>query len=66
MRKAGKIPSHIKNGSKDYKYPHDYINDYVKQQYLPDSIKDQVYYIPKDNLIENNLNKVHKERTNKK
>ena len=66
MGKAGKIPSHIKNGSKDYKYPHDYINDYVKQQYLPDSIKDQVYYIPKDNLIENNLNKVHKERTEKK
>jgi len=66
MGKAGKIPSHIKNGSKDYKYPHDYLNGYVSQQYLPDNLKDQVYYIPKDNLIENNLNKVHKERKNKK
>ena len=65
MGKAGKIPKHIKNGSADYKYPHDYLNSYVVQQYLPDSIKDQVYYIPKDNLIENNLNKVHKERTKK-
>ncbi len=27
-----------------YKYPHDYENDYVAQQYLPDSIKDKKYY----------------------
>ncbi|MBQ6840746.1 MAG: replication-associated recombination protein A [Bacilli bacterium] len=66
MGKAGKIPKHIKNGSKDYKYPHDYLNSYVEQQYLPDSLKDQIYYIPKDNLIENNLNKVHNERKKKK
>lgn len=61
--KATKIPSHIKNGSKDYKYPHNYKNNYVKQQYLPDNIKNKKYYIPGDNNIENNLNKVHKERT---
>jgi putative ATPase len=66
MGKAGKIPKHIKNGSKDYKYPHDYENSYVKQQYLPDSLKDKKYYIPKNNLIENNLNKVHRERMNNK
>ena len=62
LGKALKIPKHIVNGSKDYKYPHNYKNDYVKQQYLPDEIKDQRYYIPKNNNIENNLNKVHKER----
>ena len=66
MGKAMKIPPHIKNGSKAYKYPHNYHNDYVKQQYLPDIIKDKKYYIPKDNTIENNLNKVHKERTSEK
>ena len=66
MGKAGKIPKHIKNGSQDYKYPHDYLNSYVSQQYLPDNLKDQIYYLPKDNLIENNLNKVHKERIEKK
>ena len=66
LGKAGKIPSHIHNGSKDYLYPHNYHNDYVKQQYLPDNLKEQKYYIPKDNLIEMNLNKVHKERTKDK
>ena len=65
MGKALKIPKHIINGSKDYKYPHNYKNDYVPQQYLPDDIKDVKYYIPKDNNIENNLNKVHKERIDK-
>ncbi len=28
----------------DYKYPHAFENHYVKQQYLPDNIKDRVYY----------------------
>ena len=65
MGKAMKIPKHIVNGSKDYKYPHNYKNDYVPQQYLPDDLKNAKYYLPKDNTIENNLNKVHKERTNK-
>ncbi|MEG2039385.1 MAG: hypothetical protein RRZ73_06630, partial [Oscillospiraceae bacterium] len=27
-----------------YKYPHDYPNHYVEQQYMPDSLKDRVYY----------------------
>lgn len=31
--------------SKLYKYPHDY-GGYVEQQYLPDSLKDKVYYTP--------------------
>ena len=29
---------------KGYKYPHDYPGHYVKQQYLPDDIKDKIYY----------------------
>lgn len=29
---------------KGYKYPHDYPNDYVEQQYLPDDIKNAKYY----------------------
>ena len=35
-----------------YKYPHDYPNHYVKQQYLPDDLKDAKYYIPQDNKLE--------------
>lgn len=29
---------------KGYKYPHDYPGHYVRQQYLPDDIKDKIYY----------------------
>lgn len=36
----------------NYLYPHDYKNHYVKQQYLPDDIKDHKYYIYGDNKIE--------------
>lgn len=35
-----------------YLYPHDYPNHYVKQQYLPDKIKDTVYYEYGDNKLE--------------
>ncbi len=31
---------------KDYKYVHDYPRHYVKQQYLPDELKDAVFYQP--------------------
>jgi len=27
-----------------YKYPHSYENSWVKQQYLPDELKDKKYY----------------------
>lgn len=36
-----------------YLYPHDYPNHWVKQQYLPDAIKDKVYYQYGDNKHEN-------------
>ena len=32
------------NKGQFYKYPHDYSNHYVKQQYLPDDLKDAKYY----------------------
>ena len=48
----GDVPSHLKNPSPDYKYPHNYKNDYVKQQYLPDKLIDKEYYHPKDNKNE--------------
>ena len=39
------VPSHLQAPLfKGYKYPHDYPNDYVEQQYLPDDIKNAVYY----------------------
>lgn len=47
------IPPHIlnkelKSGKYRYLYPHDFPNDYVEQQYLPDDLIDKVYYEPKD------------------
>ena len=35
-----------------YKYPHDYPGHWVKQQYLPDELKDRVYYTYGDNKTE--------------
>ena len=46
--KCGDIPNHIKISANGYKYPHDYPNSWVKQQYLPDNIKHKVYYHPKE------------------
>ena len=63
---TGNVPNHIKTNSKDYLYPHNYPHDWVKQQYLPDNIKDAKYYRHKNNLVENNLNKVHKEMRSEK
>ena len=38
-----------------YKYAHDYPNHYVEQQYLPDEIKDEKFYIPSDNGYEKTI-----------
>ena len=60
MSADDKIPEYLKNYHYDtdnptpYKYPHDY-GGYVDQQYMPDSLKDRVYYIPNGNGREKNL-----------
>ena len=58
---TGNVPGHIKTNSKDYLYPHNYPNSWVKQEYLPDNLRGRKYYQPKNNKIENNLNKLHEE-----
>ena len=53
MGKGGKIPKHLEaplfNG---YVYPHDFPNDWVEQQYLPDDIKNAKYYTFGENKTE--------------
>jgi putative ATPase len=54
---VGEVPDHLKDahykGAKklgrgiDYLYPHNYENGWVRQQYLPDRIKNKQYYQPK-------------------
>lgn len=52
------VPNHIKTNSPDYKYPHDYPNNWVNQEYLPPKLKNRKYYIPKNNKYENQLEKI--------
>ena len=48
-KNCGSVPKHIHTNSKDYLYPHNYKNSWVKQQYLPDNIKNEKFYYPKNN-----------------
>ena len=53
----GKVPMHIRNSvakgmekfgyGQGYKYPHDFENAYVEQQYLPDKLLGKKYFKPK-------------------
>ncbi len=59
---TGDFPRHLQNVHYDgegaavkgqhYLYPHNFPNHYVEQQYLPDAIKDRVYYHFGDNKLE--------------
>lgn len=42
----------VKEKGQNYKYPHDYPNHWVEQQYMPDSLKGKVYYEYGDNKTE--------------
>ena len=56
---TGNVPNHIKTSSTDYKYPHDYKGAYVKQQYLPDKLKNKKYYQPKDIGYEKQVKEIY-------
>lgn len=49
------IPNHLKDASRDsnalghgkgYKYPHEFESHFVAQQYLPDAVREKIYYNP--------------------
>ncbi len=59
--KTGGIPRELQNVHADgtgfereqnYKYPHSYSHHWVRQQYLPDEIRDAKYYVYGDNKVE--------------
>ncbi|MBQ3118269.1 MAG: replication-associated recombination protein A [Clostridia bacterium] len=68
---AGEIPVHLKDShyggaeklghGQGYKYPHDYKNNYVKQDYLPEKLCGRKYYSPGDNKNENAIKKYWEE-----
>ncbi|MBQ6705932.1 MAG: replication-associated recombination protein A [Clostridia bacterium] len=59
---TGAVPRQLQNKHVDgmdvekkghfYLYPHDFPHHWVDQQYLPDSLKDKVYYVPGNNKNE--------------
>ena len=51
----GRIPEHIRTTSPNYKYPHNYPNYWVKQQYLPDKLVGRRYYTPRKNKFETEM-----------
>lgn len=61
------IPIHLRNAptnlmkdigyGKDYKYAHSFEDHFVEQNYLPDEIKDRIYYEPTEIGRESNLKK---------
>ena len=62
------VPLHLRNAptqlmeqlgyGKDYKYAHDFAGHFVNQQYLPDNLKDTMFWHPQPNAAEER----HKER----
>lgn len=69
--KGGEVPSHLRDAHYSgaaklgrgtaYKYPHSFPNHWVAQQYLPDEVKDRVYYEYGDNKVEAASEKYWKE-----
>lgn len=71
------IPNYLRNNwsktlkksivkGESYKFPHDYDNHYVNQQYLPTKLKNIKYYQPKlHNIYEKKLNEIYNKFTKK-
>jgi putative ATPase len=61
------VPLHIRNAptqlmedlgyGKDYKYPHDYPDHFVEEEYLPENIKGRTYYHPTEQGFEKEIKK---------
>lgn len=65
--KVSGVPNHLRDShypgaaelghGKSYKYAHDFPNNYVEQQYLPDELIGKKYYVLSDNGYENEIKK---------
>ncbi len=61
------VPLHIRNApttlmkdlgyGKDYKYPHDYPDHFIEEEYLPENIKGKTYYHPTEQGFEREIKK---------
>ena len=48
--------------SDNYKYPHNFAGGWVNQQYLPDKLKDRIYYTPSDYGYEKTVKQIRKDK----
>ena len=58
----GEVPLYLRDGhysgakslgrAQGYKYPHDYENNFVKQDYMPKGLKNKKFYEPGNNKLE--------------
>ena len=67
VKKSGNIPVplHLRNAPTElmselnygvgYRYPHDYPGNFVEQQYLPEEMKNMVFYRPQKNVQESRI-----------
>lgn len=69
--REGEVPNHLRDASRDakgfghgvgYKYPHEYRNHWVAQQYLPSSLQGKVFYEPGELGYESTLAEQIRER----
>ena len=63
---VGRIPEHIRTNSQTYKYPHNYPNYWVEQEYLPENLKGRKYYSPRRNKFETEMYKFNQSIKTKK
>lgn len=75
--KVYSVPKHLRSNSfqntsqlkmeQKYKYPHDFDNGYINQQYLPKQLLGVKYYLPKfTSSYEQKINQIHQQFTKKK
>lgn len=62
LRDTAYAGAKVLGAGKGYKYPHDYPNHYVQQDYLPPSLKGKRYYIPSDQGSEKTIQENHRRR----
>jgi putative ATPase len=70
------VPLHLRNAptalmaelgyAQGYQYPHDFPEAYVDEEYLPENLRDRVYYHPSDRGHEGHMKEILERRRSKK
>lgn len=64
-KNIGDVPKHLRDahyagaenlGVTGYKYPYNYENNYINQEYMPRELRESKYYVPQNNKYEESIN----------